>query len=399
MKVLYITHQYFPYFYTGTELLTDNLARYLRYLGVNTEVWAYNPLERRASSKVDKMRYKGIPVTFFSHHKGENKDWEFFTENPDKRSIFGELLKEVNPDVIHVTHASRMGDVIEYASSTGIPYIATLTDYWFLCPTTNLVRKNGELCTGTKSDPNCLKYCYKGNKEKMEKRWGAVNNFFRNASKVVYAANFLKLMFEKNGIDTSNWVKIKHGYNPIGERKRVPDSFYGFAFTGTLQPNKGAHLIIKAFKKIDDKSARLAIYGDASQRAEYSQYCLDLAKNDKRIEFRGSYDQAKLADEFADIDCIIVPSNWFEPFPFTLISAIRFGFEVIGSRIGGIPEIIGENNTESLFKPGDFKDLAKKMTLKLKKGKNKQSGLFYDQTVEAEGFKYFQIYNFLSGKG
>ncbi len=398
MKILYITHQYFPYFYTGTELLTDNLSRYQRYLGYETEVWAYN-LEGGDINKIQKTLYKGIPVTFFTHHNDDkDKDWKMYRDNPKRKKWFRELLKKSAPDVIHVTHLARMGDIVQAAYELGIPYVTTITDYWLLCPTATLVRENGELCGGTAIDSKCLRYCYKNKKRNMEERWSGVQDFLNKATKVGYAANFVRSMFEKNGIDTSNWINVKHGYNPEVERKRTKDALYKFAFTGTLQPSKGGHLAIQAFRKVSDTKARLVVFGETKHNLDYSNYCRSLAEGDARIEFRGRYDHTKLTKEFEDIDCILVTSNWYEPFPFTLISAVKYGFDIIGSRIGGIPEIIGDSNSNSLFEPGDLDDLKNKMEKKILKGKKVVDRIFYEQTLETEGFKYFQIYNFISGK-
>lgn len=398
MKVLFLLHQYFPHFYTGTELLTDNLSRYQRYLGVQTEVWAYNPLKTRKIWVVEETKYNGIPVKFFSHHNNDPlRDVKLFL-NQKKNILSESILKDSKPDLIHVTQPSRLSDVVQNAKNLSIPYILTLTDYWLLCPTVTLMRKNGELCGGSQVDKNCLKYCFKGDKEFFNERWRSVLELLSGSEKVFFAAKFLKNIFEKNGIDTRAWVNIKHGYNPNGSKVRIKDRYYRFAFTGTLQPSKGAHLAIKAFRKINDKSIRLVVYGEAKYEVKYSNYCLKLSEGDKRIEFRGKYDHTKLTEEFKDIDCILVPSNWFEPFPFTLISAVSYGFDVIGARIGGIPEIIGEKNPDYLFEPGNIEDLSEKMRTKIKQGKNKEKKLFYEQSLEAEAFKYFQIYNLVAGK-
>lgn len=397
MRVLYLIHQYFPYFYTGTELLTANLSTYERLLGANTQVWTYN-LEEKDVKKVENTYYKGVPVSFFSHRNDDkDRDWKFFKVDRPKREFFKKLLDKAKPDVIHITQAARMGDIVQVAQEMGIPYIVTITDYWLLCPTATLIRENGDLCLGTKADPNCLKLDYKNNEYMLNERWTSVKKFLANSSNVVYASKFLRSMFEKNGIDTKDWINVRHGYNATERRVRVKDGFFRFGYTGTLQPSKGAHLVIEAFKKIQNTKARLVIYGELKHDLDYSNYCLKLAKGDSRIEFRGRYDHTKLVEEFKDIDCILVPSNWFEPFPFTLISAISYGFDVIGARIGGIPEIIGEKNIDSLFEPGDIEELSEKMLVKLNKGKDRTKKLFYGESLEAEAFKYFQLYSLVSG--
>lgn len=397
MKILYVIHQYFPHYYTGTELLTDNISRYQRYLGDSVEIWAYNLAEPDVK-KIEKTSYHETPVTFFSHHnKDKKKDWRFYWKDKENREYFKKLLKKVNPDVLHVTHSARMSDIVAAAYDLGIPYVTTITDYWLLCPTATLVRKNGDLCGGSGADPRCLRVDYKNNLQDFEERWGGVKDFLKNASRVGYAANFVRAMFEKNGIDTSNWIHIKHGYNASAKRIRTQDPYYRFAYTGTLQPSKGAHIAIEAFRSLPEENARLVVYGEIGHDNTYSKYCLGLAQGDPRIEFRGKYDHNNLVDEFKDVDCILIPSVWYEPFPFTLINAIKFGYDVLGARIGGIPELIGENNSESLFAAGDSNDLKEKMLSKLNKGKNTPQKIFYEQALETEAFKYFQVYNLLKG--
>src|SRR4030042_3365000 len=186
MKVLYLTHQYFPYFYTGTELLTDNLSRYMRMLGVSTEVWAYN-LNELKEDKIKRTNYKGIPVTFFSHHnKDFSRDWKFFRQNSLKKDLISDLLKESKPDILHVTHACRMGDIIEAVNKSGIPYIATLTDFWVLCPKASLIRNNGDLCSGPDRGNACGKYCFKNLGSQMTKRYRDIRDYLKEAAKVVY---------------------------------------------------------------------------------------------------------------------------------------------------------------------------------------------------------------------
>ena len=59
---------------------------------------------------------------------------------------------------------------------------------------------------------------------------------------------------------------------------------------------------------------------------------------------------------------VIVPSKWYENNPMTIIESYCFGVPVIGSRIGGIPEIIDEGKTGFTYEMGNVDDLVVALT-------------------------------------
>jgi glycosyltransferase involved in cell wall biosynthesis len=58
---------------------------------------------------------------------------------------------------------------------------------------------------------------------------------------------------------------------------------------------------------------------------------------------------------------LVVPSVCFEQFPMVVLEAMGRALPVIGSRIGGLPEIIEEDRTGNLFEPGNPEDLVGKV--------------------------------------
>ena len=57
----------------------------------------------------------------------------------------------------------------------------------------------------------------------------------------------------------------------------------------------------------------------------------------------------------------ILPSEWYENNPMSVLEAFALGKPVIGSRIGGIPELVKDNKTGLTFEPGNAEDLYSKM--------------------------------------
>ena len=56
---------------------------------------------------------------------------------------------------------------------------------------------------------------------------------------------------------------------------------------------------------------------------------------------------------------VILPSEWYENNPCAVIEAFAMGKAVIGSRIGGIPELIKDHKTGLTFEPGSVEELRK----------------------------------------
>ena len=71
------------------------------------------------------------------------------------------------------------------------------------------------------------------------------------------------------------------------------------------------------------------------------------------IEFLGYKSGHELSELIRHASFVIVPSEWYENNPLTILEAYSHGKPVIGSRIGGIPEIIVEGKTGFLFEAGN----------------------------------------------
>ena len=106
--------------------------------------------------------------------------------------------------------------------------------------------------------------------------------------------------------------------------------------------------MIKAFQNI---SINLKIIGTGPLLAEYTN------KKYPNIEFIGYKTGAELTELVSNASFIIVPSQWYENNPMTIVEGYSYGKPVIGANIGGIPEIIEDGKTGYLFESGDSDDL------------------------------------------
>ena len=132
-----------------------------------------------------------------------------------------------------------------------------------------------------------------------------------------------------------------------GERQRI----LRIAYLGAVVPEKGVEVLVKAFKGIPDGAARLDIYGNLT--SEYRKLLVAASGPVNPPVFHGRYDRNVLPTLLAEVDLGVVPSTCEDTLPSTVVEFHALGIPVIGSRIGGIPEMIAHERNGLLFAPGD----------------------------------------------
>ena len=125
-------------------------------------------------------------------------------------------------------------------------------------------------------------------------------------------------------------------------------------FMGRLHPTKGLNVLLDACEKLagtDGWELQIAGSGSPEQEARLTA----LGEKDNRVRFLGWQDTRTF---LSGIDISVVPSIWNDPLPRVVFESFCAGLPVIGSRIGGIPEMIEPGTTGDLVEPGDAAALA-----------------------------------------
>lgn len=118
---------------------------------------------------------------------------------------------------------------------------------------------------------------------------------------------------------------------------------------------KGIHLLIEAFSRVDVPDARLQVVGDGPELPQLQALAESLGVA-SRVEFLGLRDDVHALLQAANV--FVHPCVWEEAFGLTLAEALSTGLPVIASRIGAIPEIVTDLHTGLLVPPGDISALA-----------------------------------------
>jgi glycosyltransferase involved in cell wall biosynthesis len=126
---------------------------------------------------------------------------------------------------------------------------------------------------------------------------------------------------------------------------------------GRIKRSKGQHLLVDAVERLsgEGKAVHGLIVGDAMEPDYLKRLKERVDEAGLPITFRGFTDEPQRLMQACDV---VVLASEEETFGLVLAEAMRAAVAVIGSRAGGVPEIIDHEQTGLLFAPGDAVDLA-----------------------------------------
>ncbi len=278
---------------------------------------------------------------------------------------FLELIDFFKPDIIHGhnIYGRLTTSVIDAARKRRVPFILTLHDYKLIC-TSYLMLNKGRVCERciSGSTINCiLTRCHKNSlaASSVYTVESLFNNFFRKHDTVNYFICPSRFLIKKHS--EAGWPedKLIHIPNFVRASDFEPEySNEGYIlFAGRLSKEKGVLTLLDAVEGLD---VILKIVGDGPMRAEYEKHVLN--NNISNVVFEGYKSGKELKALFRGSSFIVMPSEWYENAPISILEAFAYGKPVIGSEIGGIPEMVIEGETGMLFDPGDTEGLREKIT-------------------------------------
>lgn len=153
-----------------------------------------------------------------------------------------------------------------------------------------------------------------------------------------------------------NYLKDPLDNNEISIKNK-PNSI---VCVGRFSKNKGQDVLIKALALLPSSfDLDVEFVGSGN----FMEECQELAKHlgvSNSCKFSGSVSHRQVYESFAQAAVSVVPSL-DEAFGYVCIESLAVGTPVLGSRVGGIPEIVRDTVDGFLFTPGDPNDLAQKI--------------------------------------
>jgi glycosyltransferase involved in cell wall biosynthesis len=78
------------------------------------------------------------------------------------------------------------------------------------------------------------------------------------------------------------------------------------------------------------------------------------------VRFHGAVDHRRMPEYLDNCDILLNPTN-VDNMPMTLLEAFAAGLPVVSTDVGGIPDMLGESAAALLVKPGDYREMARKV--------------------------------------
>lgn len=369
MNILIVnTYQYYR---AGAERLSLDLGKLLRKSGHSVHYFGmhgdeniicddsdYFVSEIDYRNELDLKKYHNIPKIMF------RSLYSFEAMNK-----LNKLLDILDIDVAHL-HSIRhhlTKSILPVFKKRGIPVVWTLHDYKEICPNTTLYNGN-EICEKCKDGRyhNVIKYkCKKGNigASLITYLESIVNNRSQYEDCIdsyIAPSLFLKNKFIEFGYRPN---KISHFPNFLITDDFFPNYEVGnyLLFLGRVEKEKGIYTLVNAFEKAikTHPFVNLIIAGTGSCNEDLSQLIKARSLNGiQQLGYVSGHELEKITSEAA---AIVIPSEWYENYPYSGLEAMAYGKPLIGSNIGGIPEMIENEASGFLFEPFNSNDLAIKI--------------------------------------
>lgn len=277
------------------------------------------------------------------------------------RARIADLIRETPPRIAHAHNVYHhiSPAIFPVLRKAGIPVAMTVHDLKIACPAYTMMLRGSvcEQCRGGRIYNVAANRCIKGSlalsslvmlESALHRMMGLYES---NVSRFVAPSRFF---IDK--LAAWGWSRDRFAYIPnfVESEQFVPavETGKGFVYVGRLSPEKGIDTLIRAAARARQP---LAIVGTGAEEKRLRQLAVEEGAD---VTFLGYRTGSALHDAIRSARAVVLPSIWYENAPISILEAYALGRPVIGSDIGGIPELIRDGETGAIVPPGDADTLA-----------------------------------------
>ena len=331
MKILMLNHE-FPPVGGGAGRATFNIAKELHKMGHEVDILTSSYADHKQDEVIEGVRIyrvKSRKKQIFDTDLLGILIYTFFGTNKLRK-----LLRQKDYDLTHSFFSMPAGIISLIGKRVyGIPYIVSL--------------RGSDV---PNYDPYKLNYMHKISRQLTRLIW-------RNSKKTVALSHGLKdialktypaLKFDVvyNGIDTTIFKNSK--------RSKKNDTVRLICVSRLLK-RKGIHHLLLALSQMNLNRVELTIVGTGNFERNLKKLVMELNLN-KNVSFYGYFDNNKLPELYNEADIFVLPSLT-ESFGIVFAEAMACGLPIIGTRAGGIPEVVRDGENGILVQPGNVDEL------------------------------------------
>ncbi|MDY2912603.1 MAG: glycosyltransferase family 4 protein, partial [Agathobacter sp.] len=265
------------------------------------------------------------------------------------------LIKSENIEIVHVHNTLNLiSPAVYYAArAMKVPVIQTVHNFRLLCPGATFYR-DGHICK------DCVEHglkcavkhsCYRGSK--LQTLACVINTWFHRMTGIYGKINYICLTeFNKSKLLELKQIKpVKVFVKPnfveskgscVSEESRENQ----IVFAGRLDKLKGIDILFEAWKIMGDTAPKLIVCGTGPME----EWCKEFVRqNQVNIELRGFVPNIEAQKLIANSKALVLPTQWYEGFPMSIVEAYSVGTPVICSDLGNAGILVIEGITGAKF--------------------------------------------------
>lgn len=300
--------------------------------------------------------------------------------SPEAKHKFQALCEEFRPDVVHLNNVHRQITLsildAPYLRENGVPVFYTAHDYVTVCPGYLMLDGGGHVCDSCLKDGryrHCIENCcVKGSRAKsalaaMEASFNRAHKSNLRIDRAIAPSRFMRSKLIEGGWPEDRVVFLQNFADDaiLGRAANVAvdatdrESPY-LLFFGRLSVEKGVDTLLRAFDIASPslpQNMRLVVVGDGPDASEFKALASSLSCA-PRIEFAG-YQTGEVLQTYVERASLAISSSRCrENMPYSIVEAFAAGTPIVGTNIGGIPELVDEGTTGFICDPGDVLSMA-----------------------------------------
>lgn len=305
----------------------------------------------------------GHKVVLYTRNNNELKDMGILRKlllsfttiyNPRTARDIKRIIKEEDIDIVHVHNTLNLISPAVYYAALKMkkPVVQTVHNFRLLCPGATFYR-HGHICEDcmSKGLKCALKYrCYRGSF--LQTLVCVVATKIHRWTGIYGKINYICLTeFNKEKLLQLKGIREDRVFvkpNFVDRKSEIKtDRKEQFVFAGRLDKLKGIDLLLNAWKEMGNSAPKLIVCGTGPME----EWCMKYVKdNNLNVEMNGFIPNTEVLEIIGESKALILPTQWYEGFPMTIVEAFSVGTPVICTDIGNCGCVVEDGKTGWKFR-------------------------------------------------
>lgn len=357
MKILFVNK--FLYHNGGSETYCFKLAEHLQKMGHDVQFFG---MEHQSNVVGNDLKLN-VSNTEFKQINFKKLMYPFkIVYSLEAKQKIKKLIEYFKPDIIHLNNYNFQitPSILYEIKKYKIPVIMTLHDFQIVCPNHMMYIEHlnhvCEACRGRKYF-NCISNkCIHNSRVKSILAaveaiiYYKLKTYEKYIDLYISPSNFLRDKICEFG-ESENKIVVMHNFSDVEYCMSKPEKADYVLYFGRLSIQKGIRTFIEACRKLPNINFVVAGTGELQ----------DQLKGVTNLNYVGFKKGNELKELISKALFSVYPSEWYENGPLSILESQMYGTPVIGAQIGGIPELIKNDEDGYLFEPGNVNGLVEKI--------------------------------------